>query len=312
LTAIRSVYGGLLLTPTPAALWGGTLVRLAQFVCGDKPAPANLVALAAEHADPDSGFSPTGAAELALAFLQTGDAKHLQVLGPAFSARSLAPWLTDLWVGVRAALSCPLDRATWPLFAVACPSCAGQNRALLVDIGTYDEAIRCPHRDLVPAHPLPGVRIGEPHPVGRCVGGLRGRRTTCMVHDAELDAEGLCVEGRALMDRAVVEVAAMMSKVAPFERTLVDAVVRAQRIAKDARTEAEMAAFAERLHKAMGLDAGTPEGAADLNGTLDRILTVVESELGALVDVALASLGGKKRKRKKAAKPKALRRKGAP
>jgi hypothetical protein len=83
-------------------------------------------------------------------------------------------------------------------------------------------------------------------------------------------------------------------------------VVRAQRIARDARTEAEMAAFAASLEKAMQPDADTPDGHIDVNGALDRIFTVVEQELGTLFDGALASLTGRGKRQRKA-RPKALR-----
>ena len=58
-----------------------------------------------------------------------------------------------------------------------------------------------------------------------------------MHDDLELDGEGLCVEGRATFDRAVLEVAKLGRASTPFERNLVQALVRARRQALNAKSD---------------------------------------------------------------------------
>lgn len=237
LTAIRAVYAGLVLTRTPAALWGGALLRFArQLAIGALASgspPPSIARLAAKHADPCGAVPGSVVAGLALAYLQHGDLERLSEL-----SRSLrdprAPWLVGLGtLGPRAALTTPLEREAFALFAVRCDKCAS-NPALSLDqlyedVATYDAAIRCSRCKALSKHPLPGVKIGEPHPVGRCLPGAGEAARACRVHDGhELDVEGLCVEGRATFNRAVLEVAKIGRATTPFECDLVQALLRSR------------------------------------------------------------------------------------
>lgn len=236
LVAVRAVYAGLLLTTTPAALWGGTLLRLARLLAHGEP-PPRILRVAAEYADPECALAPTDAATFALAYLQHGDISSLQKLRPLRDAR--APWLAVLCaLGRRAALTTPLEAKGYALIAVACDACAARAdastplrrtslRRLVAHVGSFDAAIRCPECAAVVPHPLPGIEIREPHPVGRCVGGATRR---CMAHlGDELDAEGLCSEGRAVYGQAVAEIAGRTGSPGARDRDLVDALLRAQR-----------------------------------------------------------------------------------
>jgi hypothetical protein len=169
-TAIRLVYAGLCLTPTPAALWGGALLRLAGLLTrGTSVSPA-FVRTAAEHTNPGGALPGDVAAGLAVMYLQLRDVDRLDELFRSLRDAD-APWLAEIRIlGPRAALSTPLEHARFALFAVPCVDCAAAAPvvALFAHVGTYDAAIRCPRCGLVAAHPLP-VRIGEPHPVGRCL-----------------------------------------------------------------------------------------------------------------------------------------------
>jgi hypothetical protein len=300
LTAIRSVYGALLLTPTPAALWGGTLLRLAKILVADRDRqpPSRILELAARSAPVERGSDGERPALLALGYLQRDDLGELHALRGIVRDVAPAPWLAHLWIGVRAAVASPLERKTFDLLAVACFQCADEADAVQ-DVSAYDAAIRCPQCGRVPEHPLPGVSIGEPHPVGRCVPVPRTRR--CMIHgEAELDGDGLCVEGRGLMDKALVEAAAMMSKAKPFDEAFMDAVVRAQRLAKDARIDARMSELAATIEAAQKKPGGG----------VDEIIGAAIGAIGELFRDAKEAWAGttstrKKRRGKKA--PKALR-----
>ncbi|MFS8071314.1 MAG: hypothetical protein ACMG6S_33510, partial [Byssovorax sp.] len=177
--AIRLVYAGLCLTPTVAALWGGALLRLASLLTRGLAVSPAFAHLAAEHANPCGALPGDVAARLAVTYLQHRDVDRLDDLFHSLRDAD-APWLMDLRAfGPRAALSTPLDHARFALFAVPCVDCAAAAPAasLFVHVGTYDAAIRCPLCGLVVPHPLP-VRIGEPHPVARCL----GSRTSCLAH----------------------------------------------------------------------------------------------------------------------------------
>src|SRR6185312_17035681 len=123
-----------------------------------------------------------------------------------------APWLSALvTLGTQAALTTPLDALRYPLIAVRCDGCAAPLHEdipidwLVANVGTYDAAIRCPACGVVVPHALAGIDVGEPHPVARCLAGSLGK---CLVHPGEvLDAEGLCVRGRAVYDEAVALIA---------------------------------------------------------------------------------------------------------
>jgi hypothetical protein len=238
LTAIRAVYAGVVLTRSLAAQWGGSLLRLARQAAEGGPAPSTLVLLAAEHADPMGAQSGTVAAGLAVAYLQHGDLERLSELSRGLR-EARAPWLVGLCeTGVRAAVTSPLEPERFALLAPLCDACADPTAGLdglCADVETYDAAVHCPRCGSSSAHPLPGVRLGAPHPVGRCVAGSGPAARACLAHDGgELDPEGLCAEGRALLDRAVLEAAKIGRASTPYERDLVHALVRARRRALDA------------------------------------------------------------------------------
>jgi hypothetical protein len=229
LVALRAAYAGLLLTTTPAALWGGALLRFARQLAARERLPRSL---AVEYADPCCALPSSEAAKFAIAYLKEGDVASLQALHPLRDAR--ARWLMVVCtLGVRAALATPLEGKTFGLVAVVCDRCVGHARSRasilgrVVPVGTYDAAIRCPRCGAVAPHPLPRIEIGELHPVSRCVaGGTRG----CMSHDGEdLDADGLCGVGRAVYDQAVAKLARKEGAPTPRDRDLLDALLRAQR-----------------------------------------------------------------------------------
>jgi hypothetical protein len=282
LTAIRAVYAGLVLTQTLAALWGGALLRFARqlavgALAGGGP-PPSIAHLAAEHADPECAVSGSVLADLALAFVQHGDLARLSELSRALrDAR--APWLVELGiVGSQAALATPLDRERFALFAVVCDACPRDAtlplEQLYEPVATYDAAISCPRCGALPAHPLPGVTIEAPHPVGRCVPGAGAAARICRMHDGdetnhELDGEGLCIEGRRTFDRAVLEVTKFSRASTPFERDLVHALVRARRRALNARIDDAALARSVVTSPVMmpffaALAASNPEAARDL------------------------------------------------
>ena len=247
LTAIRAVYAGLVLTRTLAALWGGALLRFAhQLALGALASgspPASIARLAEEHADPGGAASGSVMAGLALAYLHHGDLERLSELSRLLRD-TRAPWLLELQIiGPLAALSTPLDPERFPLFAVRCNDCADAavrpHDRLYERVATYDAAIRCPRCGALPAHPLPGVRIGEPHPVGRCLPGAGAAAQACRVHDGqELDVEGLCVEGRSTLLQAVLVGVKLDQKAStPFERDLMQALGRAHRITLKTRLD---------------------------------------------------------------------------
>jgi hypothetical protein len=228
ITATRLVYAGLCLTPTAAALWGGALLRLAGLLTRGTSVSSAFIDIAAEYANPGGALTGDAAARLAVMYLQHRDIDRLADLFRALRDAD-APWLVELRIlGPRAALATPLEHARFALFAVPCADCVAKtsDESLFTHVGTYDAAIRCPRCGLVAAHPLP-VRIGEPHPVARCL----GSRTSCLAHDGyELDASGLCLRGRATLDRARREAKKIGRAVTAQDRELMDALERARQI----------------------------------------------------------------------------------
>ncbi len=331
LTGIRCVYGALLLTPTPASRWGGSLLRMGRLVVAGSIPPAGIADVAAEHAPlfrtPHLSSVPVSRA---VAYLEHEDLDRLwelrELVDLAVQESSLSPWLDDLLVGVRAALATPLDRVrVFPVFAVRCEKCwgtdaRGPRRRLFEHVETYDQAIRCPGCGEVPTHPLPGVKIGEPHPVGRCVGGAYGARSHCMAHEGyELDREGLCLEGRAVLARAVEEAVAMVHHDKPTDPALVDAVIRAQAIAQKAQHEADLTALGHQMERFV-TDFQAGGGTVD-GSNLDHLMTTFGDHVSAVVGafdtgvtgllqvLGLDKLLGVKRKRKR--KKKKAKRLGA-
>jgi hypothetical protein len=228
ITAIRLVYAGLCLTPTAAALWGGTLLRLAGLLTRGLAVSPSFVHTAAEHTNPGGALPGDVAAGLAVTYLQHRDLDRLDDLFRSLRDAD-APWLMDLRAfGPRAALSTPLEHARFALFAVPCADCAAASPAasLFVHVGTYDAAIRCSLCGLVVPHPLP-VRIGEPHPVGRCL----SSQTSCLAHPGyELDASGLCRQGRATVKRTLREAKKMGNSVTARDRELLNALQRGREV----------------------------------------------------------------------------------
>lgn len=273
LTAIRAVYAGLVLTRTLGALWGGALLRLGRLLAAGEAAPQTIADVAGEVANPRRATPGVLAAERALAYLYDGDLERLSDLSRSLR-EDRAPWLVDLAeIGQRAATATPLDRERFALFAVVCDDCASRGLpldALYEDVGTYDDAIRCPRCGAVPAHPLPGAKLGEPHPVSRCLAGTGAGEGTCITHDGgQLDAEGLCVDGRAIFDQALVEVSNIDRARTPFERDLVQAFVRARRRSLNGRVDDAALARAvvtspELMPFFAALAATNPEAAEDL------------------------------------------------
>jgi hypothetical protein len=273
LTALRAVYAGLVLTRTVAAQWGGTLLRFGRRLAAGEAPPRTIADVAGEVANPWSASPGVLAAEHALAYLRDGDLKRLSDLSQGLR-QDRAPWLVDLAeLAPRAAVATPLDRERFALFAVLCDGCARRGLpldALYENVGTYDDAIRCPRCGALPAHPLPGVRIGELHPVSRCVARTGDAERSCLTHPGgELDAEGLCVDGRATFDRALVEVSKIDRARTPFERDLVQAFVRARRLTLHARIDDAALARAVVTSPALmpffaALAATHPEAAEDL------------------------------------------------
>jgi hypothetical protein len=297
-------------------------------VAGSTP-PSGVVAVAAEHAPFfRAPYFSHGPVLLALAYLEHENLDRLwelrEVVDLAFREGSLSPWIDDLLVGVRAALATPLDKKrVFPVFAVCCETCwgtsaRGPRRRLFEHVDTYDQAIRCPGCGEVPTHPLPGVRIGEPHPVGRCVGGAYGARSQCMAHEGyELDREGLCVEGRAVLARAIDEATAMGHHHKPIDPALVDAVMKAQAIARKAQHEADLTALGHQMERFVAefqagggtVDAGSLEHAMTTFG--DHVRAAVGDAFdtgvtGLLQILGLDKLLGEKRKRKRKKKAKRL------
>lgn len=227
-TAIRLVYAGLCLTPTAAALWGGALLRLAGLLTRGTSASPTFAHTAAEYANPGGALPSVVAARLAVTYLQHGDVDRLDELFRSLRDAD-APWLAELRIlGPRAALATPLEHARFALFAVPCVDCvaAASVESLFAHVGTYDAAIRCPRCGLVAAHPLP-VRIGEPHPVARCL----GTRAGCLAHDGyELDASGLCLRGRATVKRARLEARKIGCAVTAQDRERMDALERGRQL----------------------------------------------------------------------------------
>jgi hypothetical protein len=287
-TAVRALYGGLMLTPTPAALWGGALVRLAQRLATGAP-PATLDALAV--ADPECAISGVEAVNRALAYLTRRHLGCLAELHRALQGAEVpAPWLTSLWhFGMDAALLTPLAPMPSGLFAVVCDTCAEPNiersdarlEDIVIGVDVYDMAIRCPRCGEIPEHPLPGVKCRELHPVGRCFPGLSAPMA-CQAHEGqELDAKGLCDTGQRTVDRALLTLATIGRASSRWERALVDAFVRARRyeeraqrsdsaIVRSAVTSPELApvfaALAEANPGVAGMlkDIGAPDlGPAD-------------------------------------------------
>jgi hypothetical protein len=227
-TAIRLVYAGLCLTPTAAALWGGALLRLAGLLTRSTSVSPAFIDIAAEYANSGGTLSGDAAARLAVMYLQHRDVDRLDDLFRSLRDAD-APWLVELRIlGPRAALATPLEHARFALFAVPCVDCAAAAalESLFTHVGTYDAAIRCPRCGVVAAHPLP-VRIGEPHPVARCL----GSRTSCLAQNGyELDASGLCLRGRATLDRARREAKKIGRAVTARDHELMNALERARQI----------------------------------------------------------------------------------
>jgi hypothetical protein len=230
-TAVRALYGGLVLTPTPAALWGGALVRLAQRLGrGTPPADRGFLTIA----DPECAISGVGATDHALAYLECRDLARLGDLYRALQA-SEAPWLMTLWrFGIDAALLTALGWMGPGLFAVVCDACAEPGvegeplDGIAVGVDVYDAAIRCPRCGEIPEHPLPGVKRRELHPVGRCLPGLSAP-TACQAHEGQaLDVNGLCDTGRRTVDRGVLTLATIGRASNRWERNLVEAFARAR------------------------------------------------------------------------------------
>ena len=299
LIAIRAVHGGLVLTRSPAALWGGALLRFSRLLVAGEGAPPTIASMAAEHANPCCAGSGVGTAELALAYLHDGDLGRLSELSRRLR-EDRAPWLVDLAaLGPRAAAATPLDRERFQLFAVICDDCAHAGEpldALYEEVATYDAAIRCPRCCALSAHPLPGVKIGEPHPVARCLPGSGSAERICIMHNGgEVDGEGLCVDGRVIFDGALIEVSKIARARTPFERELVQAFVRARRRALNAQVDdaalaREVVTSPELMPFFAALAATNPEVAEDLAQIAGAPLDPAAADPG--VRAAMSAGGG--------------------
>jgi hypothetical protein len=137
-----------------------------------------------------------------------------------------------------------------------------------------------------------------------------------MTHEGyELDREGLCLEGRAVLVRAMEEAAAMVNHHTPMDPALVDAVMRAQAIARKAQHEADLTVLGQRMDRFV---TEFQAGGGTVNAAnLDQVMTTfgdhVRAAVGDAFDTGVMGLfqilgldkllGVKtKRKRKKKAK----------
>jgi hypothetical protein len=298
-TGIRCVYGALFLLGTPAMVWSGSLLRLGRLVVAGTRPPSGVVDVAAARVPLALEVDGAYAASLAIGYLTQEDLDQLwdlkTLVVEAARARTIDPWVDDLWVAVRAALATPLEPNAFPLFAVRCQDCwkPGAGRKLpplLVDVGTFDDAIRCPGCGEIPAHPLPDVKTRAPHPVGRCLGGAWGSPNRCQAHEGfELDETGLCVEGRAVMEKAVPLAAAMVDGTHhPHDEALVRAVVRAHESAQRALAEEQHQAISRSMEAlVLGMKArGGPPSKDQILGNYEEHMggfqTVLEEAFGSV------------------------------
>ena len=160
-TGIRRVYGALLLTPTPASRWGGSLLRMGRLVVAGRPRRRGFADVAAEHAPllrtphlsslPVSPPSPTSSTRTLI-----GSWELRELVDLAFWQGSLSPWLVYSSSSASGPRSRRLDKVrVFPVFAVRCEKCWGTNAR-----GSPPAAFRA-RRHLRPGHPLPGLR-GSP------------------------------------------------------------------------------------------------------------------------------------------------------
>lgn len=305
LTAIRALYAGLVLIPTPGALWGGSLVRLAGQIARAQPRlrpraaeRVGIVAATRAHV----GRTPRearAAGALALEYLQGSGIEALHAVFDQLRAAP-APWLVEVRrIGSHAAVASPLEPQDWDLFAVLCESCADEALPLerrIVSVRSYDHALRCPLCGVVSTHPLPGVTTGEPHPVGRCLPTPRkGPPPRCWSHrEGELDTEGLCPDGQRIFDAGALEVKGFGAPRTPHQRELVEAFLRAKRWVDARQIDGDalfrqMALSPEFGPFFQGLAAASPEAAKTLEKLTGAPFDVSKADLG--VATAVRSRG---------------------
>jgi hypothetical protein len=296
LTAIRATYVGLLLTGSVATAWGGTLLRLARLVVGDTRPSTGLLQVAAQHAPLGRSVDNELTASLAMGYAGSEDLVQLDGLrshvGRVWRAQGLAPWVSELYVvAYTAARTTPLAPQPIPLFAVRCARCwqkvahkvPRERPPLIVAADRFDLAIRCPGCKEIPGHPLP-VGLSLPHPVGRCVarqGHLPGEaeaHVTCDTHDdLPVDViEGVCEVGREVMAEALTRAVSMTEGKSLRDSDLLDAVVRAQELARRRRTDAALTEVGRRME---GFVQALDAGAVDF-GDVEHLEGAVRGALG--------------------------------
>jgi hypothetical protein len=245
--AIRALLLGTLLSRNVGSGYGGVLLLAARAMVGTSvPPPSERLAERLPH--PGYELSRGVAAELAAAYLHDGDLGALSRLSASLRTSNDALLWRRRHDAEKAALSLPWQGARYALLAVVCDACAG-GRALADDargasipwarrleaVATYDAAIRCPACHTVQEHPLPGLPIGQPHPVTRCTGGLAGDLDRCLIHSEPLGPEGVCSAGRPALEQARAWAADRPPIRLPWQRDLARALVQAQRIELERR-----------------------------------------------------------------------------
>jgi hypothetical protein len=247
LTASRALLLGTLLSRNVGSGYGGVLLLAARAMVGATVAPPSE-RLAELLPHPGYDVSRGAAAELAAAYLHDGDLGALSRLSASLRTTNDALLWRRRREAEKAALSLPWQGGRYALIAVVCDACAG-GRALADDVrgasipwarrleaaATYDAAIRCPACHALHGHPLPGLPIGQPHPVTRCTGGLAGDVERCMVHGEALGPDGVCGVGRPVLDQARAWASDRPTIRLPWQRDLARALVQAQRVELERR-----------------------------------------------------------------------------
>jgi hypothetical protein len=247
LSAIRALLLGTLLSRNVASGYGGVLILAARAMVGASTPPASD-GLADLMPHPGYEVNRRAAAELAAAYLHEGDLGALSQLSASLRTTNDALLWRRRRDAEKAALSPPWQGARYALLAVVCDACAG-GHALADDArgasipwarrletaATYDAAIGCPVCRAQHGHPLPGLPIGQPHPVTRCTGGLAGDLDRCLVHGEPLGPQGVCSVGLPGLEQARAWASDRPTLRLPWQRDLARAVVQAQHIELERR-----------------------------------------------------------------------------
>jgi hypothetical protein len=324
--AVRAVCLGLVLTSRASEAYGGALLRAARAMVGTSKPSADLGLLDALVPTPGAGMLERELTTFAIAWLTHPELDAQRGRDAAVALASLGG--EQAWRGLvssrtlafcervlgaeKAARSDPWTAARFDLLAVVCDRCApasiseGVRRlsipwpSRLRPAGTFDDAIRCPLCQVVHPHPLPGARIGIPHPIARCAAGRTGRlgqeTLTCIAHDGgPFGPDGLCAVGRPLFQTAQGWIAEHPAIGTRWERDLAQAIERAKAQGVDAEDPdlQRLKAFRDELVRktvaAAAALAASPEGAAMFEemvdvvsspGAVDKIMAEGKARLG--------------------------------